>query len=163
MGLATVVPAALPVPVPAVCAESPSRVTLPIQAERNPIGAELFGVLFEEIGYAADGGLYVELVQNRSFEYQATERLHWTPLAAWEAVTRDGRRVWLAMADAIPVNSSKPHYVVVETVQPSSGAGLTSAGQPRAFTTFGNLGVRVRRTWKRVTERACPCDALPTR
>lgn len=28
----------------------------------------LIGVFFEDINYAADGGLYAELVQNRDFE-----------------------------------------------------------------------------------------------
>jgi hypothetical protein len=29
----------------------------------------MYGVFFEDINRAADGGLYAELVQNRSFEY----------------------------------------------------------------------------------------------
>ena len=31
------------------------------------ISSDLFGLFFEDINYAADGGLYAELVQNRSF------------------------------------------------------------------------------------------------
>ena len=30
---------------------------------------DLFGIFFEDINHAADGGLYAELVQNRSFEF----------------------------------------------------------------------------------------------
>ena len=29
---------------------------------------DLFGLFFEDINHAADGGLYGELIQNRSFE-----------------------------------------------------------------------------------------------
>jgi hypothetical protein len=36
------------------------------------ISSDLFGLFFEDINYAADGGLYAELVQNRSFEYNPT-------------------------------------------------------------------------------------------
>ena len=30
----------------------------------------LYGLFFEDINYGADGGLYAELLQNRSFEYE---------------------------------------------------------------------------------------------
>lgn len=30
---------------------------------------DLFGIFFEDLNHAADGGLYAELVQNRSFEF----------------------------------------------------------------------------------------------
>ena len=29
----------------------------------------LYGLFFEDLNHAADGGLYAEMVQNRSFEY----------------------------------------------------------------------------------------------
>ena len=34
-----------------------------------PIPRELFGLFFEDINYAADGGLYAEMIENRSFEF----------------------------------------------------------------------------------------------
>ena len=41
--------------------------------QTNKIGAEvqptMYGLFFEDINYAADGGLYAELVKNRSFEF----------------------------------------------------------------------------------------------
>ena len=30
----------------------------------------LYGLFFEDINHSADGGLYAELLQNRSFEYE---------------------------------------------------------------------------------------------
>ena len=105
-----------------------TQVILTIHPEGKPISPDLFGVFFEDLNYAADGGLYAELVQNRSFEYQATEQLTWTPLTAWEFVTREGGRGSLAMADAVPLHPNNPHYVVVEAVQPGAGVGLVNAG-----------------------------------
>ncbi|MCF0258019.1 MAG: alpha-L-arabinofuranosidase, partial [Bacteroides heparinolyticus] len=44
---------------------------LVVQTKR--VGAEIqptmYGLFFEDINYAADGGLYAELVKNRSFEF----------------------------------------------------------------------------------------------
>ena len=34
-----------------------------------PIHSTMYGIFFEDINYAADGGLYAELVKNRSFEF----------------------------------------------------------------------------------------------
>jgi hypothetical protein len=49
-------------------------VTVTVRADQGkPISPDLFGIFFEDINYAADGGLYAELVQNRSFEYTAAD------------------------------------------------------------------------------------------
>lgn len=41
--------------------------------QANKIGAEIqptmYGHFFEDINYGADGGLYAELIKNRSFEF----------------------------------------------------------------------------------------------
>ncbi len=53
---------------------------MPLNAESNtfdinmkkagaPIQSTMYGIFFEDINYAADGGLYAELVKNRSFEF----------------------------------------------------------------------------------------------
>ena len=37
-----------------------------------PIQSTMYGLFFEDINYAADGGIYGELVKNRSFEFPQT-------------------------------------------------------------------------------------------
>ncbi|MFI6877895.1 alpha-L-arabinofuranosidase C-terminal domain-containing protein [Streptomyces sp. NPDC050400] len=57
----------------------------------------MYGVFFEDINRAADGGLYAELLQNRSFEYSTADNKAYTPLTAWttsgtaKVVDDDGR------------------------------------------------------------------------
>ena len=41
--------------------------------DRKAISPDLMGIFFEDISYAADGGLYAELIQNRDFEYTADD------------------------------------------------------------------------------------------
>jgi len=53
----------------------------------KPISPDLFGIFFEDISYAADDGLYAEMVQNRSFEYTPTDRKGRHSLTAWDYVT----------------------------------------------------------------------------
>ncbi len=49
----------------------------------KPISDQLIGIFFEDISSAADGGLYAELLQNGSFEFNPTERDGWGPATAW--------------------------------------------------------------------------------
>ena len=47
------------------------------------ISDKLIGIFFEDISYAADGGLYAELVQNRDFEYTPNDHEGWNAFTAW--------------------------------------------------------------------------------
>ncbi|WP_424921699.1 alpha-L-arabinofuranosidase C-terminal domain-containing protein [Streptomyces sp. wa1] len=47
------------------------------------IGKSMYGVFYEDINHAADGGLYAELVQNRSFEYDRADNAAYSPMTAW--------------------------------------------------------------------------------
>jgi alpha-L-arabinofuranosidase/regulation of enolase protein 1 (concanavalin A-like superfamily) len=54
----------------------------------DQIADEMFGIFFEDINYAADGGLYAELVRNRSFEFAPSEGF--TSMTAWQVVNGGG-------------------------------------------------------------------------
>mgnify|MGYP007126720833 CR=1 FL=1 len=43
-------------------------IVINLQEKGAEIAPSMYGVFFEEINHAGDGGLYAELVQNRSFE-----------------------------------------------------------------------------------------------
>jgi len=49
---------------------------------KKQISTDLFGLFFEDINYSADGGLYAELIQNRSFEYSPTDRREWNSFSS---------------------------------------------------------------------------------
>ncbi|MEE1757405.1 alpha-L-arabinofuranosidase C-terminal domain-containing protein [Streptomyces sp. SP18CS02] len=54
------------------------------------IDPTMYGVFYEDINNAADGGLYAELVQNRSFEYAPVDNPAYTPLTAWRTTATGG-------------------------------------------------------------------------
>jgi hypothetical protein len=58
-------------------------ITIGPTARGAAIDDTMYGVFFEDINRAADGGLYAELVQNRSFEYSTDDNRSYTPLTAW--------------------------------------------------------------------------------
>ncbi|GAA2222939.1 alpha-L-arabinofuranosidase C-terminal domain-containing protein [Streptomyces indiaensis] len=60
-------------------------ITVDPSARGAKIDDTMYGVFFEDINRAADGGLYAELVQNRSFEYSTVDNGSYTPLTSWTA------------------------------------------------------------------------------
>src|SRR3982750_524765 len=81
-----------------------TTVTVSLDGPGKAISPDLFGIFFEDLSYAADGGLYAELIQNRSFEYQAIEQPAWNNLTAWEIVNRAGKGS-LKVDASFPLNS----------------------------------------------------------
>jgi alpha-N-arabinofuranosidase len=45
-----------------------SIITVDLEAQTTPVNKRLYGLTVEEINHAIEGGLYAELIQNRSFE-----------------------------------------------------------------------------------------------
>ncbi len=78
------------------------------------ISPDLFGLFFEDINYSADGGLYAEQVQNRSFEYNPTERKEWHPLSYWEYITSGYSYGRISVETNNPVHPNNPHYIVLD-------------------------------------------------
>lgn len=88
----------------------PAMATLTIDGKRQKdISDKLVGVFFEDISYAADGGLYAEMVQNRDFEYTSCDRKDWMASTAWRSA--GGLKI---MTDK-PLSKNNPHYAVLTT------------------------------------------------
>ena len=45
-----------------------SRLSIRTHEKRFPVAPDLYGLFFEDISHAGDGGLYPEMLRNRSFE-----------------------------------------------------------------------------------------------
>ncbi len=80
-----------------------ARISVDAAHPGHPISPMLWGIFFEDINLSADGGIYPELVRNRSFE--------------------DGRRLefWKVTGDAKatiessnPLNAQNPHYLQID-------------------------------------------------
>ena len=81
--------------------------SLSVTTEEKAISGELIGVFFEDISYAADGGLYAELIQNRDFEYAARDHRGWGATTAWHA----SEPINIVQVD--PLSPQNPHYAVI--------------------------------------------------
>lgn len=81
-----------------------------------PIQKDMIGLFFEDINYAADGGLYAEMIENRSFEFldcYGTVGDYYTkhdPGYAWEPTQEYGQgRMEYVMGS--PLDRANPHYL----------------------------------------------------
>lgn len=97
-GAETATPASTAPSVATAAADQDYTVTVDVNAHGPDIADSMYGVFFEDINRAADGGLYAELVQNRSFEYTTADNAGYTPLTGWapragdpQVVDDDGR------------------------------------------------------------------------
>jgi hypothetical protein len=107
---------------------APVNARITIQPQKaKPISDLLMGIFFEDINYAADGGLYAELVQNRGFEYNPADKKGrdrtWSATHSWSV---KGENAVLYIDSATPVHVNNPHYAVLETK--GTGASLVNAG-----------------------------------
>jgi alpha-L-arabinofuranosidase len=49
-------------------AQQPARLTVQVDKPLHPVSPTLYGLMTEEINYSYDGGLYAEMVRNRTFQ-----------------------------------------------------------------------------------------------
>ena len=93
----------------------------------KPISDKLIGVFFEDINYAADGGLYAELVQNRGFEYQLSDKSgrdpSWNAQKSW-SLTGDGASFSIDTIN--PLHENNKHFAVLSIE--NQGAALVNEG-----------------------------------
>src|SRR5262249_44814200 len=106
-----------------------------------PIQPTMWGVFFEDINFGADGGLYAELVKNRSFEYTK-------PLMGWK--TGGAKFTEGCMLILKGDNPKNPHYLRVTADHAGKGdLWLTNEG-------FRGMGVKqgVRYTFSVMTSHS---------
>jgi len=84
--------------------------------QTKKISDHLFGIFFVDLNYAANGELYAQLIQNRSFEYSPNDHKGWNPYTAWEYTTEGFGQGTISVETNSPLNENNPHYLVLNVV-----------------------------------------------
>ena len=89
----------------------------------------MFGLFFEDINFAADGGLYAEMIKNRSFEFEK-------PLMGWEQPKSNRSSMNKESGMALPINvaANNTNFCRVE-INNDKGYALINEG-------FRGMGVK---------------------
>jgi alpha-L-arabinofuranosidase len=88
----------------------------------------MWGVFFEDINFAADGGIYAELVMNRSFEF-------YNPRMGWNIKVDDKDSSHFLIINRKDENTSNPRFARISVDGPDKPVCLSNKG-------FRGMGIR---------------------
>ncbi len=89
----------------------------------------LYGIFYEDINYAGDGGLYPELIANRGFDWPTQN------LEGWKKDFRGGAMARVTRQFGNPVHPNTAQYLRLETFGAGTGCGVRNEG-------FGGIAVQ---------------------
>jgi alpha-L-arabinofuranosidase len=107
--------------VPAAHSQSAANVSIQVNQPGAVVSSNLFGIFFEEINFAGEGGLYAEMVRNRSM-YSPSTPFYWTAQlegSATGAITIDPTE---------PLNTNIPNSLKLTMSSGSGTVGAANAG-----------------------------------
>ena len=101
---------------------STASVVVHTDREGPKVSPLLYGIFFEDINCSADGGIYAELIRNRSFE-DSDKPDHWSVLKG------DSARVELAIDSSLPTSPRNQRSLKVTIAEPGrERAGIINEG-----------------------------------
>lgn len=92
------------------------------------VSPTMWGVFFEDINFSADGGIYAELVKNRSFEFR-------NPMMGWRSIDQDGGKGSVLIINQKNENNRNPRFARVSVTNNEGSFGLSNEG-------FRGMGIR---------------------
>lgn len=92
------------------------EITVENQKPEITVASNMYGIFFEDINFGADGGLYAELVKNRSFDFPNSPFMGWTTYGKVEVKTGDA---------PFPRN---PNYLRLNNTGLLTGTGIINEG-----------------------------------
>ena len=109
------------------CAAQQPTATLKIQLDRplHAVSPTLYGLMTEEINYSYDGGLYAEMVRNRTFQ----DHGYWG-VSNWNIVHRGNSAAAMSLDQKKGPSTALPHSLRIEVTQADTAdqAGVENEG-----------------------------------
>jgi alpha-L-arabinofuranosidase len=103
-------------------AAEPAEITVQLNDPGIAVPSTLHGLFFEDINYGADGGLYAEMIQNRSFE----DREHFY---SWSEAAQAGAQGRSSVESEEPLNVNNTHFLRLYVTDPGpQGYGAANSG-----------------------------------
>lgn len=99
-----------------------------VTSDKKASMSDFYGIFFEDINHAADGGLYAEKVRNRAFEFSPMDNPTYQALTAWKAIEEGGASVSASVSNKSPYTQKNPNYLVMEISAAGERAGIKNLG-----------------------------------
>lgn len=112
--------------VPALLVTPLQGQTITVQVDKPgaAISPSMFGIFFEDINFAADGGIYPERIKNRAFEFD-------DKLMGWKKI--EPGKGSITIEEQEPLNATSPHFLRLKAE--AAGVGVSNEG-------FRGIGVQ---------------------
>lgn len=107
--------------------QTAAPITVKVDQHTAPIQPTMWGIFFEDINMAADGGIYAELVKNRSFEF-------FQPQMGWKVLKKDTTEGVLIL-NREEASEANPRFIRITKADEAEKFGLQNAG-------FRGMGVK---------------------
>ncbi len=88
-------------PIACLALQATATLTLDLSKPGVAVSPTLYGLMTEEINFSYEGGLYGELVRNRTFKDNSDRALHWRPVGTGSAIALDHKE---GVSAALPVS-----------------------------------------------------------
>jgi alpha-L-arabinofuranosidase len=102
-------------------AQTAATVTIQANQPGAVVSSNLFGIFFEEINYAGEGGIYAEMIRNRSFKNSASPD-------SWVLVTNGIATGTMLVDYSQPLNTNKPCSLNLTMLSGPGGIGAANSG-----------------------------------
>jgi len=110
-------------------AQAPKTVHVLVNKPVADVQPTMWGVFFEDINFGADGGIYAELIKNRSFEF-------FKPLMGWKVEQKPFVEGSVTVLNRQIENTSNPRYLAINLHNATKGTlTLTNEG-------FRGMGIK---------------------
>ena len=128
-------------------AEPPATLRVDGGAPRIAVSPSLYGIFFEEINHAGEGGLYAEMILNRDFEYTSLPQgAQWAgnllrtqarwqerkwfgnELWGWKLLAEGGAQGAIKLVADVPLNDRNPHSLRLTIRAAGSRVGVVNGG-----------------------------------
>src|SRR5512147_827673 len=104
-----------------ISGQNTSPVIVDVDKPKAEIQPTMWGIFFEDINEAADGGVYAELVMNRSFEF-------FKPTTGWRVKSQLKDSSALIIINRGASNQANPRYARISVDQNTLAYCLTNSG-----------------------------------
>ena len=104
-----------------VSGQSTATVTVNVNQPGAAVSSNLFGIFFEEINFAGEGGIYAEMVRNRAF-YDPTTAYYWT------FVTHGAATGNMAVDPTTPLNTNILNSLKLTMSKGTGSVGAANGG-----------------------------------
>ena len=110
------------------CAQQEASIVVHANEIKTAVSPTMWGIFFEDINFAADGGIYAEMVKNRSFEFAQ-------PMMGWQEKRGFGRNGSVLIINRGPSMGNNPRIARVSVTSDTGMLAIANEG-------FRGMGVQ---------------------